>query len=298
LRIPGVDPDSKLTTKCHYLEKLTQSYRFLHKTTLRRHPWALKAISYNDGETANYRVVWSRAKIVIIAPLADVMLHRPDDLLQKTGLVLLTEGNRVVCALVALSSDPVIQADSLSQLQAIALNNTRTTTSMYPTNDTSIGRSQPSQADSAHSESVQPVEQPSQASSQTQGWVEKLSARNDAVAEVVRRNTESPGVRVVLERILGYLMTDGAQVKSTGTAGGDLRFYFVRVNFAEIRFQKNSLTLRLRVGENRIVHDKAKYCTGVDGSTDIINVKITTGEVFPLEQQWIRMAQAFTRTKN
>ncbi len=120
--------------------------------------------------------------------------------------------------------------------------------------------------------------------------------------EADRRSVEalvagkSPAVRELFGRLRPHLEGGGAKVKTTGTEGGDVRYYFARVNFADIRFRQGGLVLRLRLGERAIADPDLTWNKGDHDSADIGRVTLRAGEAIPSKVvDWIALARTFTR---
>lgn len=108
---------------------------------------------------------------------------------------------------------------------------------------------------------------------------------------------KSRPVRDLFERLRPHLEGDGAKVKTTGTEGGDVRYYFTRVNFADIRFRETALVLRLRVGRGAVADPDLAWNKGEHDSSDIGRVRLRVGEAVPAKVlEWVARAKTFTRT--
>lgn len=109
---------------------------------------------------------------------------------------------------------------------------------------------------------------------------------------------KSRPLQELFERLRPHLEGDGAKVRSTGTEGGDVRYYFSRFNFADIRFRATGLVLRLRVGEGAVADPDFAWNKGVHDSSDIGQVRLRVGEAIPAKVlEWVARAKTFTRTK-
>lgn len=107
---------------------------------------------------------------------------------------------------------------------------------------------------------------------------------------------KSPAVRDLFGRLRPHLEGGGAKVKTTGTEGGDVRYYFERVNFADIRFRQGGLVLRLRLGERAVADPDLTWNKGEHDSADIGRVTLRADEAIPSKVvSWIALAKTFTR---
>ncbi|MBA4192774.1 MAG: hypothetical protein C0467_32825, partial [Planctomycetaceae bacterium] len=110
---------------------------------------------------------------------------------------------------------------------------------------------------------------------------------------------KSRPIRELFERLRPHFEGDGAKVKSTETEGGDIRYYFSRVNFADIRFRETSLVLRLRVGAGAVADPDFAWNKGEHDSSDIGRVQLRVGEAIPVNvMEWVARAKAFTRSRH
>jgi hypothetical protein len=126
-----------------------------------------------------------------------------------------------------------------------------------------------------------------------------------AKEEADRRSVEalvaekSEPVRELFERLRPHLEANGAKAKSTKTDGGDVRYYFADFNFAEVRFRRDGLMLRLRAGRGAVTDSEFAWNKGEHDSSDIGQVRLRVGEAIPAKVlEWIALAQTFTRTKH
>jgi len=109
----------------------------------------------------------------------------------------------------------------------------------------------------------------------------------------------SPSVRQLVDRLRDVLEDDGAEVKTTGTAGGDIRHYYTRVNFSEIRLQQAAVLLRLRIGKGSVADPSLRWNNGDYDSPDIGRVRLPDNLPIPGKViDWIARAKAFTRRRH
>jgi hypothetical protein len=116
------------------------------------------------------------------------------------------------------------------------------------------------------------------------------------VEAVLARAT--PAVRELIGRLREHLEDDGAFVKSTATGGGDVRHFYTRVNFSEIRLRRDAVILRLRLGKGAVEDSELGWNQGVHDSADIAGIRLPAGEPIPRKVLgWIARAKAFTRER-
>lgn len=113
------------------------------------------------------------------------------------------------------------------------------------------------------------------------------------IAAVMSRCTTE--VRDLVEELRSLLESEGVSTKSTRTAGGDIRCFFKRVNFAEIRLQRAAVLLRLRLGAGAVADGDLVWNKGTHDSADIAQVRLPAGQpVPPKVSEWIEKAKAYT----
>ena len=234
---------------------------------------------------------------MIILPVSSVISQENLDILRQDGLLVLTQNDSVCAAVIALSSDPNIQRQTLDRLQKLLSEQQHSDRNNSKHSPKAVSQATTKTATRGGSTGNDDLPETPTSSSGDFNWMQTHADDWQAVRDVIYG--QRPGVQKLLGELLPMLMSGNARVKSTKTAGGDLRFYFTRVNFAEIRFQSNSLVLRLRVGASQVDDPELKYCNGVDGSLDIGSVRVDAGSPANTDvKDWIKMSKEFTKQKN
>lgn len=117
-----------------------------------------------------------------------------------------------------------------------------------------------------------------------------------AVANLLAR--KSPEIRQLVENLRRYLEDDGAQIKTTNTEGGDIRHYYTDINLSDLRFRKDAVLLKLRVGEGTVNDDDFVWNKGIHDSPDIGTVRLPAGRPIPDKVvSWIAKAKKFTKER-